>query len=72
MISPLRPDSSFSFLASTVRPEDDMTTGMEDNIGNLGIEDDVVTTGASEEPHETGGLTTLVSITERGICSIGM
>ncbi|XP_057355740.1 podoplanin isoform X2 [Manis pentadactyla] len=46
--------------ASTVLPEDDMTTGMEDNIGNLGIEDDVVTTGASEEPHETGGLTTLV------------
>ncbi|KAK2498259.1 hypothetical protein MC885_009176 [Smutsia gigantea] len=46
--------------ASTVRPEDDMTTGMEDNIGNRGIEDDMVTTGASEEPHESNGLTTLV------------
>lgn len=46
--------------ASTVRPEDDMTTRMEGNTGNPGIEDDVVTTGASEEPHESGGLTTLV------------
>ncbi|XP_024605595.1 podoplanin isoform X3 [Neophocaena asiaeorientalis asiaeorientalis] len=45
---------------STVRPEDDMTTGVENTKATLGVEDYMVTPGASGEPHESAGLTALM------------
>ncbi|XP_077631766.1 podoplanin isoform X2 [Crocuta crocuta] len=46
--------------ASTVRPEDDMTPGVEDGLVTLGAEDNVVTTGASIDTEESAGPTGLV------------
>ncbi|XP_029803813.1 podoplanin isoform X2 [Suricata suricatta] len=46
--------------ASTVRPEDDVTPGVEDGMVTLGAEDKVVTTGASADAEETAGPTGLV------------
>ncbi|XP_054940415.1 podoplanin-like [Physeter macrocephalus] len=43
--------------ASTVRPEDGMTTGVENGKATPGVEDHVETPGASGEPHESAGLT---------------
>ncbi|XP_030881269.1 podoplanin [Leptonychotes weddellii] len=40
--------------ASTVRPEDDITPGVEDSVVTLGAEDNVMTPGTSEEPYESG------------------
>ncbi|XP_027432507.1 podoplanin isoform X3 [Zalophus californianus] len=52
--------------ASTVRPEDDVTPGVEDSVVTLGAEDNVMTTGTSEEPYESG-LTALVPINTESV-----
>ncbi|XP_060058294.1 podoplanin [Erinaceus europaeus] len=54
--------------ASTVRPEDDITTaGVEDDIVTTGDEDDIVTLAASDEPYETTSLASLVPTTAESI-----
>jgi len=52
--------------ASTVRPEDDITPGVEDSVVTLGAEDNVMTPGTSEEPYESG-LTALVPINTESV-----
>nr|XP_012416689.1 PREDICTED: podoplanin [Odobenus rosmarus divergens] len=52
--------------ASTVRPEDDITPGVEDSVVTPGAEDNVMTTGTSEEPYESG-LTALVPINTESV-----
>lgn len=54
--------------ASTVRPEDDITTaGVEDDIVTTGDEDEIVTLAASDEPYETTILASLVPTTAESI-----
>ncbi|XP_008692925.1 podoplanin isoform X1 [Ursus maritimus] len=55
--------------ASTVRPEDDITPGVEDNMVTLGVEDNMVTAGTSEEPYESG-LTAAVPINREGVTDL--
>ncbi|XP_032158003.1 podoplanin isoform X1 [Mustela erminea] len=43
----------------TVRPEDDTTPAVENSMVTQGVEDNVMTTGTSEDPYESG-LTALV------------
>ncbi|XP_067577103.1 podoplanin isoform X1 [Pseudorca crassidens] len=52
--------------ASTVRPEDDMTTGVENSKAALGMED-YVTPSASGEPHKSAGLTALMPTRAKSI-----
>ncbi|XP_007463244.1 PREDICTED: podoplanin [Lipotes vexillifer] len=52
---------------STVRPEDNMTTGVEDGKATLGVEDYMVTPGAGGEPHESAGLTALMPTRAKSI-----
>ncbi|XP_047583428.1 podoplanin isoform X3 [Lutra lutra] len=53
----------------TVRPEDDITTGVEDGMVTLGAEDNVMTTGTSEEPYESG-LTALVPVNTESVTDV--
>ncbi|XP_045844648.1 podoplanin isoform X2 [Meles meles] len=55
--------------ASTVRPEDDITPGVEDGMETLGAEDNVMTAGTSEEPYESG-LTQLVPTNAESVTDI--
>ncbi|XP_059998800.1 podoplanin isoform X2 [Lagenorhynchus albirostris] len=53
--------------ASTVRPEDDMTTGVENSKAALGMEDYMMTPSASGEPHKSAGLTALMPTRAKSI-----
>ncbi|XP_026965925.1 podoplanin isoform X4 [Sagmatias obliquidens] len=52
--------------ASTVRPEDDVTTGVENSKTALGM-DDYTTPSAGGEPHKSAGLTALMPTRAKSI-----
>ncbi|XP_068395023.1 podoplanin isoform X1 [Eschrichtius robustus] len=53
--------------ASTARPEDAMTTGVEKDKATLRVEDYTVTPGAGGEPHQSAGLTALMPTRTKSI-----
>ncbi|XP_044093142.1 podoplanin isoform X2 [Neovison vison] len=53
----------------TVRPEDDITSAVENSMVTQGVEDNVMTTGTSEEPHESG-LTALVPTNTESVTDV--
>ncbi|OWK08546.1 PDPN [Cervus elaphus hippelaphus] len=60
----LRSDSISPFSASTVRPEDDVTTGVKNEKTTLGVEDYLSTPAASKEPLATPRPTGTENVTQ--------